>query len=410
MQLHRRGLFMTLCIPLGAAWLGYALAGDAVARLIAGRLGEKLLRAADGKFADPATFISGRIGEALVLATVFAALASAAVWIWHRLGCRPATRPLRGLVMGLVLFVMLNLSAWFAGRTALFWAAFHDKEHVNNFVQYQIKKALLGEEKEKRRMIIMGNSQANRSIDERIINRELGGGIWAYEMHQPGARGFDLFILSRDIRPRRGDLIVCYVSEISFYGMGSGIVVADFMSLKEVPAMLGMQGMQWISPGAVRSGLLGRLLPIYRFRDPLATRLLGPDIVHIEQSLIKGAPERDLETHAREWAPKLKVSGSSCFEQAAFRRMVEELGARGCELWLIRGHLHPALRDHMDPSVSEDLELFLNRLATRHPQITLLSHDRFFQPQPADFKDLVHFNDAAQERFTRDLAGILKNR
>lgn len=390
---------------MAVAWLGFAAFGGRMAIMIAGSFSGALQRAANGKFDDPAIFVHGRMAECMMLATVALALCLAAAWLWKWLGTRHA----RGLVMGVAVFVFLNLFAWVCGQTVLFWGLFYDKIRIDNFAQYHIKRTLLGEIKGKRRAILVGSSQASRSIDEVLMNRVIGESIWTTELTQPGARGFDLLTLTRDMPLKKGDLIICYLSEIMFYGDGSGIVAADFLNFSEIPDTLDLKGWNLMAPDSIRSGLLGRILPLYRYRNSLSHRILGWSMVNLEQQRFEQSLEPDLEEQATRRGPKLGIGETSRFEEAAFARMIGELSAKGCTTLVISGNTHPSMLKHMNPAVIAHLDGFLSELAARHPErMKLVDADEFFSPAASDFTDLVHFNDEAQRRFTLELTRYLK--
>lgn len=405
-RFHR--LVIAPLLTAACGWAVFLFAGKPLAAAIARRYEATLARAADGKFDDPVAFIHGRIEEGLTLVTVGLLLIVATFALWRWLGNRNAWLPLRGLVTGVAVFLFLNVFAWSAGRTVLFWALFFDKTRIDNFAQYHIKRSLMAENHGKRRAILLGSSQTNRSIDEVLMNQKIGKNIWTTELTQPGARGFDLLTLSRDIPMRRGDIVICYLSEIMFYGSGSGIVAADFMNFSEVRDASQLGGWSHFPDGAARSGLLGRVLPLYRYRNSISHRALGWDMTHLEQRRFDQSLETDLEAQAKRRAPTLGLGDASRFEEAAFARMAAELADKGCTLVVISGDTHPALRLHMNPEVISHLERFLADLAERHPHHFVLLHGNdFFHPSESDFMDLVHFNDAAQQRFTLDLSRYL---
>ncbi|GAA5128598.1 hypothetical protein GCM10023212_35250 [Luteolibacter yonseiensis] len=348
------------------------------------------------------------MAEAMELFTLTILCAFAAAVFWKWLGSSPRLRPARGLAMGAVIFLLLNVMALAAGSTVLFWAIFYDKGNVDNFAQYHIKRALMEETSGRPRAILLGSSQTNRAIDEVLMNRRIGRRLWTTELAQPGARGFDMLTLSRDIPFKKGDLMICYLSEIMFYGKGSGIVAAEFMNFSEIPDAVEWNGWDFLVPKAVQSGLIGRVFPLYRYQKSISHRVLGWDITHVTQKKFDQSLETDLEEQARRRAPQLDIGETSAFEQAAFTRMVEELSAKGCEILVIEGHTHPAMRKYLDPTVVPHLRHYLSDLAARHPDHMILREGAsFFTPEAADFADLVHFTDQAQQRFTLELVTYL---
>ncbi len=396
----QRAAMATIAL-LACAWLLFVFAGHQAATAIASRFSGILLRAADGKFDDPAGFVHGRLAEFLFLATLAVTLCFATAGIRRWLDGRERWCHARGLILGVVVFGFINVFAWGCGRTVLFWVPFYHKTQVDNFAQYHIKRALLGEIHDKRRVVLMGSSQANRAIDEVLMNREIGGSTWTTELSQPGARGFDMLTLSRDIPLQRGDVVICYLSEIMFYGQGSGIVAADFLNFSEIRDASEFGGWNFFAPGAVASGLLGRVLPVYRFRDSFSHRILGWSMVNLEQLRFDHSLELNLDEQSKRRAPKLSIGATSEFEKAAFARMIGELDAKGCTTLALAGHTHPFMRQRLNPGVAQDLDGFLADLAARHPAgMRLIDAADFFEPDAKDFTDLVHFNNEAQRRFT----------
>jgi len=394
-------------IVLGIGWIGFLVCGRIISDSISAIFRGPLLRAADGKFRDPSAFVHSRVEECLWLATLATLSIFAIACLWRYLEKRPSLQPVRGLITGACGFVLLNILAFFAGSTVVFWIPFYNKVQVDNFAQYQIKKVLF-EEIGWRRAVLLGSSQTNRSIDEVLLNQRIGGKIWTTEFTQPGARGFDMLTLSRDIPLGEGDTMICYLSEIMFYGKGSGIVAAEFMNFPEIRDAVDLNGWKLLPTEAVQSGLMGRLVPLYRFRNSFSHRALGWQIANVEQMRFDHSLEQNLDQQAKTRAPGLKIGETSEFEQAAFARMVDELSAKGCRLVIIEGHTHPAMRKYLDPAIIPHLHGFLSALAAKHPKnMTLIDGSSFFTPAETDFVDLVHFSDASQTRFTLELATYL---
>ena len=393
---------------VAVAWAVFACCGNQVAGVLASRFERILQRVANGKFEDPVVFVHGRMMECLILLAVAVALWLLGWVVFRHPRMRSLPPMVAGLGLGLWGFCCLNVLAWVAGQTVVFWSLFYDKAQVDNFAQYQIKNTLIREIHGKHRVILIGNSQTNRSIDEVAMNKAGGGKLWATELSQPGAKGFDLLTLTRQMHIGQGDVVVCYLSEIYFYGGGSGAVAAEFFSFRELPDVFALRGWDLFPDGAIASGLLGRVLPLYRFRNSLAHRLLGWQLTSLKQREFDQSLEEDLEAQANRRGGQLQEGRSSAFEQAAFSRMVAEVAGKGASLVLIAGHNHPALQRHMNPALRADLTGFLARLESNHPgRVTVIDGGKFFQPVEADFADLVHFTDPAQQRFTAALTGYL---
>lgn len=405
--LQRIGL---LTFAVAVAWASYMAYGTRTAQWIAGRFSQPLGRMSDGKFDDPVTFIHGRMGEAFLLGTLGLVICLCLMEFWRWMSEKKIWNRGRGILMGVVIFSSINGYAWAAGNTVLFWGLFYDSVNIDNFVQYQIKKLLLKESNNRQRIVLMGNSQANRSIDEVMINRTLGNRLWVTELTQPGTRGFDLLTLSRDIPFKGGDRIICYISEISFYGGGSGIVAADFLNFSEMLTIFQLKGANQFEPGSVQSGLVGRLCPLYRFRKPVSARLLGWKIANIDQTIFDQNYQPNLEHQAKEWALKLKVGELSRFHLAGMSEMLAEVSKKGCKVFLLTGHTHPALRYQINPEVTQNFNNFLKSQAMQYPgQVIYLDAQQIYEPVESDFTDLVHLNDKGQEKFTNRLISYLKD-
>jgi len=315
----------------------------------------------------------------------------------------------RGLILGVVIFAMMNVFAWFAGKTVLFWSLFYHKTQIDNFAQYQIKNALLRELKGRARAILIGNSQTNASIDEVVMNELIGREVWSTELVQPGSRGFDMLTLIRTMSLMEDDLVICYLSEGYFYGGESGIVAADFFSLAEIPDLIELKGWELFPPGAAQSGLAAQIFPLYQFRKSFSHKVLGWDITNLQQRKFNQSLEENLETQARRRAPDLKFGKVSEFEQAAMSRAVQEMVSRGCTVIFIAGHMHPDVQRFMDQRLRPDMNRFLGRLkAEGKGRVFIVEGSELLHLQPADFKDLVHFTSDTQRRFTIELVNYLK--
>lgn len=397
--------FAALAATLAVGWILFWALGEKVAAIVAGKFGDVLARISDGKFSDPVVFVHGRMAEMMFLLTVAAVLWLATVAIITRIGRMEKSRMLHGLFHAVVLFVAINVFAWCCGRTAIFWTVFYSKTRVDNLAQYHIKRTLMKESSVPQRAILLGNSQTNRSIDERVLNSILGKTLWTTELTQAGARGFDMLTLSRDIPLRKGDKVICYLSEISFYGRGSGIVAADFFNFSEIPVLTELDGWRFLAPGAALNGLAGRTIPLYRYRNSISNRFLGSDLVDLGQRMHDASLQVNLDELAARQASKLGPGEGAEFEKAAFSRMCRELDAKGCGFIIVTGDVHPALRRHLDPKVSSDMREFLADLSGTYPEtVTIIRGDELLEPTSATFSDLVHFTDGAQLEFTRALA------
>lgn len=404
--MRKKYLLLTTLVLPALLWLA---AGRQIVALLAGKFGEALMRVGDGKFTDPAAFVSGRIKEAVLIFYAFIAIVAAGLFIrrlferfFPRLGAR-------GIRDGLLLFIGLNVLAAACGKTVLFWSMFYDKVNIDSFAQFHIKRELFKESMGPRRAVLLGNSQTNRCIDEKILNSKLGGSLWATDFTQPGARGFDLLILKRDIPLRPGDWVISYFSEVMFYGVGSGIIPPKFLHFGDLDDLVELGGWNKLSPGSVKSGIAGRIIPLYRYRESISQRVLRGEITGIGQFRHDTSLVPDLEQLAADSASSLTVGSHSTFEKQAVMRMADEVAALGCKLIIIDGDVHPALEKHMSQSVRDDMKSFLSELKSRHPDTVVITDaGLYLQPTEDAYDDLVHFTDAAQAEFSENLAAFLE--
>jgi len=407
-MIHLKRLQMPAVVLVVVSWLTYAVAGSAISRLAAKRFNVFLARVSGGKVADPALFIQGRIRELLILMTVALVLGLIGTVLNRWLKRHDRWQRAHGLIMGLAGFALLNVFVAFAGTTVLFWSAFFNKIQVDNLAQYQIKRALMPEAQGRRRAILIGNSQTNRSIDEVLMNEMIGKRLWTTELTLPGTHSFDLLTETRNMPLGHGDIIICYLSEVFFFGNGKGGVVSEFFGFEEIPDLIKLGGWDLFTPSSIRSSLAGQILPLYRDRSSIAHKVLGWPLINLKQLEFDRSLEHDMERQAARRAPQLKAGVTYGFDQAVLTRMVDELSARGCDTLLIAGHVHPALQRHMDPALRQSMCGFLEQLQTcGNGRVTVVDGARFFQPVSSDFVDLVHFNDDAQKRFTRKLIEYL---
>ncbi len=391
-------------ILLAGTWLCFGLFGQWAADTLAKHLGGTILRVGGGKFDDPSAFILGRLIEALWLSSSALLLIIAVMALHQKLQSWCRSRSVHSLTLALVVFAAINAFAWHSGRTILFWSLFFDKANVDNFAQYQIKTTLLRETKNRRRAVLIGNSQTNTNIDEVRMNQLIGAKLWSTELTQPGARGFDTLTLTRNMPLQSGDLVICYLSEVFFYGEGGGGVAADFLTFNELPDLLELNGLDQVPFAAIRSGLIGHMIPLHRYRKSLSNKLLGWAMVNLEQVRFDSSLETNLESQAKRRAAHLRENRSSGFEKAAFRRAVSELTAKGCNILLIAGHTHPALQHHMDPGLRRSMLDFLQVVeAENHGRVSIIDGAEIAVPKEADFVDLVHFGKNAQANFTHSL-------
>lgn len=405
----RRLLLLWLPIILMAAgWIIYYGLGATLSASIAVYADQWLQRAAGGKIINVVEFVDGRLREMLLLGSTASVLLLIIHQIWKISNSRTSISDLRGIIMGISMFASINLMAWVAASTVVFWSLFYDKQHVDNFAQYQIKRILFKEIGSRNRMVLMGNSQANRAIDEVLLNSLGGNFAWTTDFTQPGARGLDMLALSRDLSLRKGDTIVCYMSEISFYGSGSSTVISKFLGFPEIETILKLNGSDLVNKGVLKSGIAGNIIPLYRYRDSISAKLLGYDLANIEQVRFEKFVSKNLAHLAADWGPRFQLGRNTDFEQAAFSMMIEELINQDCTVILISAHLHPELLKHIPDPIRGNFSKYLQDQKKIDSQnVTIIKGEELMVTSSGDYVDLVHLSADAQRRFSITLLHYL---
>ena len=407
--LIRRRPWIVLFAFVSLLWLLEFTVGAAICRAVAGRFGEPIIRLSHGKFNDAATFLFGRGHDFLLLLTAAAAGAWLAVLGGNFLASLRAFRNAEGLVKGLVLFVAVNGWVRLAMQTELFWLPFYSSSSIDNFVQYQVKKHLLPEIRANQRAVLLGNSQSRACIKEETLNDLLAPELWTTELHQPGCNGFGTYLVAEDLRNEPINLSLTYISEIFVYGRENGATVPEFLRLSDLPAVQAMQGWPWISAAGLKMGLFGDLIPLVRLRDAISRRALGGDLADLPQAQYDGGRSSSLEQQAEDFGGAIRCSPVAAFQKHGFEKALDLFAQRGCRNLIVFGGVHPALRRRVDPAVLMDLTAWLNEIAQRPKACaTIVREEVFFKGTAGDYEDLVHLNETAQDRFSKGLAGWLK--
>jgi hypothetical protein len=390
-------------LALAAGWLTYAMAGGTIASTLAARWGERLVRLGEGKVVSPAEFLEGRMFEALWLTTLLL------VWwlahLWLRRWRNPLAQPrFAWLTHSVLAFLCLNLWLAQAQRTALFWGLMWHGEQTQNLTRFHLKLVLAREEEAASKAAIMGSSQARAQIDEALLNSSLAPSLRTTEFHYPGARAYDILLLHARVSKAAPKLIICYLSEDSFYSGSVTEVTPNFLTVPAFPDLIRRGGAKFIPAERIGVGLLGHVLPTFRLRDVLAQRILGPAITQIKQRQYDTALSTNL--HERIGHRIYAIDDESRFQQRALEDFVARAGAARQEVILLPGQLNPILGQKLPPSVRADMIAFLRALAAKHPHVSLVE-DLPVQTEQ-DYDDLTHVNKAAQARFTQFLAGRIE--
>jgi hypothetical protein len=401
-------IFLILSAGLAAGWLGYGLAGEKIAGLVAAHLGKILLRVGQGKFTDPAWFVRYRMLEALWLASVALALAVVHwgfnAWLKRRW---PAAN-WRGIANGLLGFVTLNVWVGAALNTALFWAVLGLGGGVQNLMQFHFKRILLEENRTPVRAVLMGNSQTRAEIKEEILNAELGTNFWATELHFPGSHGYDVLLLEDEIQKANPEMVICYLTEGYFYAGSHGETPANFLSWSDLPELWRLGGLPYFSWNEMFSSLFGDVCPIFHCRQVLAQRLFGNTAAQLKQVAYDTALNPDLKKRAEEHKSGLQLNTESDFQKRAFETFVAQCAAAGRQVVLLEGGFNPLYEQEIDPAIRKDMHTYLAGLQQRHANVVLFPATALPRQTPADYVDLDHVNEDMQKRFSEWLAGTLR--
>lgn len=390
---------------VACGWALFASFGEGAARQIARMLGSRLVRISDGKFADPIVFVHARLQDVLWIASISVVIIFALIGFDALLRKLAFYRRARGVWLGVILFIGVN--AWWAAsaHTALLWCLFYRKEMVDNFAQFQIKKALMPEQKVRYQIMLVGNSQVRTNLDEKVINRVLGGETWTTEVHQSSACGFDTLLLIRDLRRAKVELAVDYVSPFVFYGKTNGKVISQFIGWSDMPELIQWGGIDILPLHAVKIGLIGDVLSLVKYHESISQRVLGASLILLPQLSFNDAQDVRHEVQAEQKKNESQLGPVAEFEKRAFAKGIEELISRASCIVLIKGHFSPALERVIDPRIRTDLEAFLDSLEKRYPgRLFVLPEEDFIKLDESDYADVVHLNEEGQARFSESFA------
>ena len=389
-------------------WLIHVTGGPMLSQLIAARVGAALLRFAQGKFNDPALFIHRRTGEVLWLITL-AFLCAAAHPLLEQLIRRRASVVRWGWAAHATLgFALLNLWVGAAGNTAVFWGVIGAGAGFQNLMQFHFNRIVFEENPATPRAVLVGNSQTRAQIDERLLNDRLGTSLWTAELHFPGSHAYDLLLIERQLRRADPQFVICYLNENYFYNGTAGETVPNFFGVRDLLDGWRSDTVRHLEGKGVFYGLLGDVLPLFRYREALAQRVIGASAVQLKQSQYNTALAADLESRAREAAGKSRLGGESEFQKAAFEEFVARCQRANRHVIILDGQCNPILTRQLDPAVRVDLAAFLNQMKARYANVVVVPGNALPPQAAADYEDLTHVNPEAQHRFTAWLAEFMK--
>jgi hypothetical protein len=387
-------------------WLLYLTAGSSLARALAVRFEGAVLRIGEGKIVSVLDFIQHRLFEALWLATLLAVWTSLHVLLagWQR--SRDARRRWRWAWHSVLAFLCLNLWLSQAERCVLFWGTMWQGHDTQNLTRFYIKLFLARENPAPMRVALMGSSQTRAQIDEELLNAILAPRVRTTELHYPGSKAYDHFVMQPIIARIRPRYIICYVSEADFHSGSASEVAPNFFTFADLRDLIRLGGTKFVPKRGIGYGLLGSVLPIFRLREVLTQRIFGPQIAQMEQRRYDLALDTDLRERVRRAAATYQMNEEMEFQRRAFREFVRRCELSQERVIILCGQLNPLFGDAIDPRLRQDMISFLRSLAREHTNISIVEN---LPPQGIeDYEDLTHVSKAGQERFTRFLADWLR--
>src|ERR1051325_11157248 len=355
----------------------------------------------EGKITAASSFVHHRFFEGLWLATLLLVWggihAAVAKWLSGKVPSR------RAAIMRLVLaLICLNLWLSQAERSVLFWGLLWQGKQTQNLTRFYIKLILARENPAPVQAALMGSSQVRAQIDEELLNSVMSGRLHTTELHYPGSKAHDVFLLQPIVSRIDPQYIICYVSEGDFYGGGASEGVPNFLTFAQLPALVRLGGHKFIPRREIAYGLLGNALPIFRLREVLAQRFFGPQIVQLKQQRYDAAIEADFAERARRAAKLYALNDQTQFQRRAFEQFVVRCRARNQRVIILCGQLNPLFGDALEPRFRQETLAFLRSLAARYSNVLFIKN--LPKQTPEDYEDLTHVLKPAQERFTRFLA------
>ena len=257
------------------------------------------------------------------------------------------------------------------------------------------------------RAVLVGSSQTRAQIDEDKLNAQLGPLLRTTELHYPGSKAYDVFLIQPTVTRMRPQFVICYVTEAYFYNGSVGETPPNFLRLSDAPDLVRRGATKFIPKEYIGSGLLGQVLPVFRFRQVLAQRVFGAQAGQIRQQQYNAALEIDLAERARRVAKEAHSDEQSRFQQRAFEDFVVRCEKDQQKVVLLIGQMNPLFDRAADPRLRSEMLAFLRELARKHPNVTLV--ENLPAQSVEDYEDVTHVTKTVQERCTQFLAGWLRD-
>ncbi len=397
-------LLIIVAVLIALGWGVLASAGHPLSEALARRLGPALGKLGEGKISSPTAFIHQRLLEAMWLFTLLFAWA-AAHFLLARVPWR-STRAIRfaWVIHSLVAFICLNVCLAQAARSGLFWGLMWQGKQTTNLARFHLKRILAEENSAPVRATLMGSSQTRAQIDEELLNTLLGTNLYTTELHYPGSKGYDHFLLQPLIAKTRPDYVIIYISETDFYSGSMSEVVPDFLTWVDVPDLISRGGMNYIPKERIAAGLLASTVPAFHLRRVITQRFLGPEITQLKQVQHNTGVTNVLP--ATPAGPKLAIDGESHFQRVAMEDFVKRCQRAGQRVIILVGQLNPRFSQTIDAAIRREMLSTLQSLAAKFPNITLVEGLPVHSAE--DYLDMTHVNEATQAKFTRFIAAWLQ--
>src|SRR5262249_17422673 len=139
------------------------------------------------------------------------------------------------------IFVLVNIWLALAMHTTAFWCLFWQGPRTDNLVRFRLKAELLRAHPSPRKAVILGNSQARAQLDEELLNQLLDPLLHPAELPFPGASGYDFLLVNREVEATKPQVLICYVSELTFYAGSDSVVAPVFFGMADVGESLNLR-------------------------------------------------------------------------------------------------------------------------------------------------------------------------
>ena len=249
--------------------LGYWAWGDSVVRSIAVQLaadyGDILIEKSRGKVTSPSFFIETRLRELISLIIVACGLVIAS-WLLYRWIARFCSPLWLWLPTSLIAFTAVNLFVGSAAETGTFWTTLFALSEDSKQPAFHINRISHLDSQAKTKVIVLGSSQAGSEIEETILNRKFGPNIHVANLSYAGASPVDFLLIEEWYQHDRPDVVICYLSELSFYTTASGSRLLPLLKPTAWPILYDLNASAVMSEDAIVNGLIASTLPLFQSR------------------------------------------------------------------------------------------------------------------------------------------------